>query len=74
MLVSEPDKEDYVQIKDALEALKKFLDRVSTSKGDEPAVKAHGSTLSMRRGTMMRNDLEYLTSNPELVGVAVRFS
>ena len=69
MLVSEPDREDYLKIKDALENLKKLLDRKSLSLGDDgkEGGKVPSRLHSMRRPTI-KGDLDFL-HNPEMVSI-----
>lgn len=67
MLVSEPDREDYLKIKDALESLKKFLDRKSLFLGgDTNDSKYPTRGHSIRRHTV-RVESEIMMQNPELV-------
>ena len=70
MLVSEPDRDDYLVIKDALENLKKFLDRKSLSLGEDSkdGGKVPSRAHSMRRGTV-KGDYDYLMHNPEMVSL-----
>eukprot|EP00800_Vazella_pourtalesii_P015780 TRINITY_DN4342_c0_g1_i5.p1 TRINITY_DN4342_c0_g1~~TRINITY_DN4342_c0_g1_i5.p1 ORF type:complete len:1829 (-),score=335.50 TRINITY_DN4342_c0_g1_i5:43-5529(-) len=67
MLVSEPDREDYLKIKDALESLKKFLDRKSLFLGgDTNDSKYPTRGHSIRRHTV-RVESEIMMQNPELI-------
>ena len=70
MLVSEPDREDYLIIKEALENLKKFLDRKSLSLGEDgkDGGKVPSRMHSMRRHTA-KGELEILLLNPEMVSL-----
>ena len=67
MLVSEPDKEDYLKIQISLESLKKFLDRKSLFLGgDSNEAKYPTRGHSIRRNTI-RGESEISVQNPETV-------
>ena len=72
MLVSEPDREDYLKIKDSLESLKKFLDRKSLFLGGDPTEPKYPTRgHSIRRHTI-KIESEILMQNPELVCFMVK--
>ncbi|KAI6654157.1 Inositol 1,4,5-trisphosphate receptor 1 isoform [Oopsacas minuta] len=66
MLVSEPDREDYLKIKDALENLKKFLDRKSLSLSDDYKEGGRVTRGHSMRGLSIRVE-DSLMHNPEMI-------